>query len=166
MHQRHFSDAPAADCQVHWHLRGGPARLSLIPLARGRQNRTKSGAVQLRSRSRSARPGVRPRDRASTRSSYRTARRRCRRLASSPKPPRNSCRKLYRNEELGRIDVILARFVDDPNVAFPTSLTIRQHLIDLTDLEVLHAAVFDAQRERARRLLNSHNLSPENATER
>jgi len=50
--------------------------------------------------------------------------------------------------QAGRVDVILTRFIDDPNVALSASLAIRQTLIDLSDLEVLHSPIFHAQRER------------------
>ena len=67
-------------------------------------------------------------------------------------------RQLHGNEKVGWIDVVFAGLVDNPNVAFSTGLAIWQHLIDFTNLEVLLAAVFNAQCERPCRLLNSHGV--------
>ena len=97
------------------------------------------------------------------RSPHRTAGSRCSCLRSPSESPRDRCWKFDRNEQARRVNVVLAGLVDDPNVAFSIGFAVWQYLIDLSDLQVLHAAVFHAQRERASRLLNSHDLSPRNA---
>src|SRR5437867_2259427 len=96
---------------------------------------------------------------ASARSSNRTRRGGWSRCSSPLESPNHSCRQLHRNKQVGRVHVVLAGFIDDADVAFATRFAIRKQLINLACLEVLHAAVFDAQRERTRRLLNSHDLS-------
>ena len=93
----------------------------------------------------------------------RTPRNKCSRVSSLAEPPRHTCREPYGNEQVGGIYVVLAGFVDDPNVPLPIGFTVWQHLIDLSRLKVLHAAVFHAECERTTLLLNSHNLSPGSA---
>jgi len=87
----------------------------------------------------------------------------CGRSNPSSESPYDSGRELYRDEHVGRVDVVLARFVNDSNVAFATSLPIGQNLIDLSNLEVLHAPIFHAQGERTSGLLQSHDVNPGNA---
>jgi hypothetical protein len=75
---------------------------------------------------------------------------------SRSESPHYCGRELYRDEQIGRVDVVLARFVDNAKIAFPRCFAVGEYLVQLSDLEVLHAAIFYAQRERTSRLLNSH----------
>ena len=79
------------------------------------------------------------------------------RVGSPAELPHDSGWQFHRNEEVRWVDVVLAGFVDDPNIAFTTSFAVRQHLINLSDFQILHAAIFHTERERAGRLPNSHD---------
>jgi hypothetical protein len=78
------------------------------------------------------------------------------RFGSPLESPDHRCRQLHRHEQVGRVHVVLAGFVDDADLAFATRFAIGQDLVNLAGLEVLHAAVFHTQRERTGCLLNSH----------
>jgi hypothetical protein len=59
-------------------------------------------------------------------------------------------RDVYRDEAVGREQVVLAAFVDDSKVAIALGLFVRKHGVNLVSLErCLIALVPDAQRIRA-----------------
>jgi hypothetical protein len=84
-------------------------------------------------------------------------------FSSAFEPSCGRGRQLDRHEQIGGVDVVLTGLIDDANVALAAGVAIGQHLIDLSGLEVLHADILHADRERTARPLNSHDLSPENA---
>ena len=84
---------------------------------------------------------------------------------SSPfESPNHSCwRELHRHEQIRRVDVVLAGFVDHSKVTLARSLAVGKHLIDLARLQILQAVVVDTESKRTGRLLNFINVSPESA---
>src|ERR1700730_12310829 len=62
------------------------------------------------------------------------------------------------DEQVRRVEIILAGFVDDAKVALSRRFTIRKNLIDLSLLQILRTVVTDAESERRCRLVSSHRF--------
>lgn len=66
-------------------------------------------------------------------------------LDSQCEDPLRLCRDFDRNEEVGRVQVIFSRIVNDSDEPFLISARVSNHLIDLASLQVFAIAVLDAK---------------------
>jgi hypothetical protein len=72
--------------------------------------------------------------------------------------PGDGRRQPQHDEQVRRVEIVLAGFVDDAKVALSRRFTIRKNLIDLSLLQVLRTVVTDTESERRCRLVSSHRL--------